>query len=109
MLKKWIVLMPLLFSSAASLAAEYWIDVRIPQQYNQSHIEGALNVPLAGLERRIGDEVESKNDTLHLYCNSGRQSAAAKRVLEELGYTEVIDEGGLSKVLSERPDLRPAG
>ncbi|KAF0787077.1 hypothetical protein L243_07805 [Salmonella enterica subsp. enterica serovar Worthington str. BCH-3008] len=26
--------------------AEYWIDVRIPEQYQREHIQGAINIPL---------------------------------------------------------------
>ena len=27
-------------------AAEHWIDVRVPEQYQQEHVQGAINIPL---------------------------------------------------------------
>ena len=34
-------------------AAEHWIDVRVPQQYQKEHVEGAINIPLADIKTRI--------------------------------------------------------
>lgn len=57
-----------------AFAAEHWIDVRVPQQYQKEHVVGAVNIPLADLKTRIAAEVPDKNDTIHVYCNVGRQS-----------------------------------
>ncbi len=34
-------------------AAEYWIDVRIPEQYQREHIQGAINIPLKEIKSRL--------------------------------------------------------
>lgn len=45
MLKKGIFALAL-FIAMPLYAAEYWIDVRIPEQYQREHIQGAINIPL---------------------------------------------------------------
>ena len=55
-----------------AFAAEHWIDVRVPQQYQKEHVVGAVNIPLADLKTRIAAEVPDKNDTIHVYCNVGQ-------------------------------------
>ncbi|WP_220676295.1 thiosulfate sulfurtransferase PspE [Klebsiella pasteurii] len=76
-------------------AAEHCIDVRVPQQYQKEHVVGAVNIPLADLKTRIAAEVPDKNDTIHVYCNVGRQSGQAQQLLSEMGYTQVVNAGGL--------------
>ncbi|MBA7933497.1 thiosulfate sulfurtransferase PspE [Klebsiella sp. RHBSTW-00215] len=79
-------------------AAEHWIDVRVPQQYQKEHVEGAINIPLADIKTRIASEVPDKNDTIKVYCNVGRQSGQAQQVLTEMGYTQVVNAGGLNQI-----------
>ena len=62
------------------------------------HVDGAVNIPLADLKTRIAAEVPDKNDTIHVYCNVGRQSGQAQQMLSEMGYTQVVNAGGLSQI-----------
>lgn len=82
-------------TSMQAMAAEQWIDVRIPEQYQQEHIKGAINVPLADIQAGNPGQL-GQDDTLYLYCNSGRQSALAREKLQQLGYQHVIDKGGMN-------------
>lgn len=88
----------LLLCSSVAAAAEYWIDVRIPEQYQSEHIRGAINIPLQHLKEDIAQHVQNKDDTLYLYCNSGRQSGIAKQTLLDMGYTHVLNVGGISRI-----------
>lgn len=97
MFKPFIAAVLLLCSSMVA-AAEYWIDVRIPEQYQSQHIQGAINIPLQHLKEEIAQHVQNKNDTLYLYCNSGRQSGLAKQALLDMGYTNVFNVGGISRI-----------
>ncbi|AWH89565.1 thiosulfate sulfurtransferase PspE [Limnobaculum parvum] len=100
MLRSCLMTIMLMFSSYV-LSAEHWIDVRIAEQYQAEHIAGAINIPLRQLKEQIASQISNKDDTLHLYCNSGRQSGMAKQLLLELGYTRVLDEGGIGGI--DRP------
>lgn len=79
-------------------AAEHWIDVRVPEQYQQEHVQGAINIPLKEVKERIATAVPDKNDTVKVYCNAGRQSGQAKDILSEMGYTHVENAGGLKDI-----------
>lgn len=54
-------------------AAEHWIDVRVPEQYQQEHVQGAINIPLKEVKERIATAVPDKNDTVKVYCNAEGQ------------------------------------
>lgn len=86
MFKKGLLALALVFSLPV-FAAEHWIDVRVPEQYQQEHVQGAINIPLKEVKERIATAVPDKNDTVKVYCNAGRQSGQAKEILSEMGYT----------------------
>lgn len=50
MFKKGLLALALVFSLPV-FAAEHWIDVRVPEQYQQEHVQGAINIPPEGSER----------------------------------------------------------
>ena len=97
MLRKGVFALALLIGLPV-FAAEHWIDVRVPEQYQQEHIQGAVNIPLKDLKAHIASEVPDKTDTVKLYCNSGRQSGQAKDMLTEMGYTQVTNEEGIKNI-----------
>ena len=69
LLKNAMLASAMLMASTTVWAAEHWIDVRTPEQYQQTHVQGAVNIPLKQLEQRIGEVTQDKNDTLYLsFC-----------------------------------------
>jgi rhodanese-related sulfurtransferase len=75
------------------------IDVRTPEEFAQEHIPRASNIPvdkvaeqLAQVEQLAGGD---KHKPIVLYCAAGSRSAKAKQVLENAGYTQVVNGGGL--------------
>lgn len=105
MFKKGAVTLLFLLFSSLSWAAEYWIDVRISEQYQAQHLEGAINIPLQEIPAILPTLV-NKDDVIHVYCNSGRQSRIALNGLTKMGYTKVIDEGGLEALLKRKATLK---
>ncbi len=71
------------------------IDVREPYEYAEAHIEGAKNIPLAGLENLITEAAPDKDKPLLVHCLSGMRSQAGAKKLIALGYTKVYDFGGI--------------
>ena len=71
------------------------IDVREEDEYAQGHIAGALLVPYGEIADRADSELLDKDQTILVYCRSGRRSAIAAQTLAELGYTDVKDFGGI--------------
>jgi phage shock protein E len=69
------------------------VDVRTPEEYNQGMIEDAININVEELASRV-DELP-KDEPIVLYCRSGNRSAQAAQILEDAGFTEVYDLGGI--------------
>lgn len=80
---------------AAVQAGARLVDVRTPEEFQAGHIEGAINIPLSDLGRRLS-EVGSKKQGVVVYCRSGMRSASATRVLLESGFVNVVDLGPMS-------------
>ena len=69
------------------------IDVRTPEEYRSGHIRGAVLIPLDQFAQRL-DEVP-KDKRVILYCRSGRRSGIALKILQENGYTNAVNFGGI--------------
>jgi phage shock protein E len=70
------------------------VDVRSVGEYNMENYPGAVNIPLDQLEDRLA-EFGAKDEKIVVHCASGGRSAMAKAYLNQLGYTQVVDGGGL--------------
>ena len=72
------------------------IDVCSATEFAESHIKGALNVPLDELEARLDKAVKNKSTPLILVCSAGARSKRAQAMAQKLGYEKVHSlHGGL--------------
>ena len=62
----------------------YILDVRTIEEYNLSHIDGAINIPLDELRENLKKLDKSKEIVVH--CHSGLRSYLACRILKQKGY-----------------------
>ena len=72
------------------------LDTRTQEEYDQSHIPGALLIPHTEIAQRAAEELPNKDQVILLYCRSGNRSKQASEVLMELGYTNVKEFGGIN-------------
>ena len=78
------------------------IDVRTPEEFEEGHIEGALNINVKSEEFVSEIENLTKSDTLLVYCRSGRRSLYAAQVMVSFGFQKIYDlEGGFLNWESE--------
>jgi phage shock protein E len=93
----------LAFSAAPEVLPEQaiLIDVRSPSEFAAAHIKGAISLPLNCVVQGIGSVVTDRTIPVIVYCQSGARSAAARKHLLDMGYSHVINGGGL-QVLSSR-------
>ena len=77
------------------------IDVRSVQEFRTGAFPGAVNIPLDELPRHI-NELGDKSRNITLYCASGARSAYGQRVLQQLGFTNVINGGGLMHMMQRQ-------
>jgi phage shock protein E len=71
------------------------IDVRTTLEWSAGHLESAQHLELGSVADHIGRLAEHKDQAILLYCRSGNRSGQAKVILEGLGYTNVVNAGGL--------------
>ena len=100
------LIIALVFSiSLINEAYSIMIDVRTKQEWDTGFIDGAIHIPLKNLSNNIGKYTENNNEEILLYCRSGNRSGKAKLILEELGYTNIKNIGGIEDV-SKNLDLK---
>ncbi len=74
------------------------LDVRNLEEYlSDGHIHGAQLIPVSELEERALTELPDKNALILVYCRGGKRSMLASQILDDLGYTNVYDFGGIKK------------
>jgi len=72
------------------------LDVREQTEYDAGHIPNATLLPLGQIEQRAAEVLPDKDASILVYCRSGRRSKAGAETLIGLGYTNVLDMGGIS-------------
>ena len=72
------------------------LDTRTQEEYDQSHIPGALLIPHTEIADRAAAELPDKDQVILVYCRSGNRSKQASEILAELGYTNVKEFGGIN-------------
>jgi phage shock protein E len=71
------------------------LDVRTAQEYSSGHIPTAVNAPVDSLAAH--PPAIGASSLIIVYCASGRRSALAKETLDGLGFTRVVDFGGVGR------------
>ena len=71
------------------------LDVRRPDEYAEGHIPGAINVPNEDIGTAELPELPDKSQLILVYCRSGRRSKEAAEKLVKLGYTNIVEFGGI--------------
>lgn len=71
------------------------IDTRSASEFAGGHIDGAILIPFDAIGREIGKHESDKTKSIIVYCHSGARAAAAKKTLEQSGYVNVVNGGGL--------------
>lgn len=70
------------------------VDVRRPAEYGNGHVPRALNAPLATLDRIAGQLPFEKDKPTAVICAGGYRSSAAASLLEQLGFTNLLNVSG---------------
>jgi rhodanese-related sulfurtransferase len=73
------------------------IDVRTDGEYEASHLDSTVHIPLSDLRAGIVKTVPDKDKPILLHCRSGSRSFTAKRVLKGMGYSNVYNLGSFGR------------
>ena len=71
------------------------LDVRRPDEFAAGHIPNVINVPNETIGTAEIPELPDKNQLIMVYCRSGRRSKEASEKLVKLGYTNIVEFGGI--------------
>ena len=71
------------------------LDVRRADEFLQGHIPGAVNIANEDIIDTEPEMLKDKNQTIYVYCRSGNRSKQAAQKLAAMGYTNIIEIGGI--------------
>ena len=71
------------------------LDVRRADEFAAGHIPDAINVANESIGTNEIPELPDKNQLIMVYCRSGRRSKEAAEKLVKLGYTNIVEFGGI--------------
>ena len=72
------------------------LDVRTPEEFSEKHIPGAINIPNETIGTEEVPELPDKDQLILIYCRSGNRSKQASEKLVRLGYTNIVEFGGIN-------------
>ena len=72
-----------------------WLDVRLPSEFENQHLDSAINIPLYFIRLKISTLDQSK--TYIVCCDTGRRSSAGAYILSERGYQAYVLTGGINR------------
>lgn len=85
------------------------LDIRTREEFCQGHIKGAILIPTPSpplsereimilrdqLWLKLSQLASSKNTPILVYCRKGKRASLAKKLIQELGYPNVVAWGGV--------------
>ena len=71
------------------------LDVRTIEEYKEGHIPNAICIPNETIGEGIIKELPDKEQLILIYCRSGNRSKQAAEKLKKLGYTNLVEFGGI--------------
>ena len=72
------------------------LDVRTVQEYESGHIPGAICIPNETIGSADVPELPDKDQLILVYCRSWNRSKQASGKLVQLGYTNIVEFGGIN-------------
>ncbi|MBQ1170945.1 MAG: rhodanese-like domain-containing protein [Oscillospiraceae bacterium] len=72
------------------------LDVRTSEEFAEKHIPNAINIPNETIGTADIPELPDKDQLILVYCRSGNRSKQASQKLADMGYTNVVEFGGIN-------------
>ncbi len=92
-----------LFSSAPAVDLKaiieegaFLVDVRTTGEFGPEHVKGSVNIPLNSITNQLAKFKNKKN--IIVFCRSGARSGHAKNILQQNGFTNVVNGGTWNNV-----------
>lgn len=90
------------YSQAQAIVARggKWLDVRLPSEFENYHVDDAINVPLYFIRLKL--KTLDRNTHYVVCCDTGRRSSAAAYILNERGFRASVLKGGIATLQPKR-------
>lgn len=72
------------------------LDVRTEEEYAQAHIPNAICIPNETISDEKPKQLEDFDQLILVYCRSGNRSKQAAEKLVNIGYTNIVEFGGIN-------------
>ena len=72
-----------------------WLDVRLPSEFENQHLDGAINIPLYFIRLKLNTLDQRKRYVV--CCDTGRRSSAGAYILSERGFQAYVLRGGINR------------
>ncbi len=75
------------------------LDVRTPEEYAEKRIPGSILIPVTPedeFKQQVAERIPDKKANVAVYCRSGRRSGIAVGLMQEMGYTNAYNLGGIN-------------
>jgi len=96
-LLKIYALATLLLSSIVFSDEPLIVDVRSLEEVKTGIIQDAIHIEWMQIDKEINNIDITKDRPIYLYCRSGNRSGKAAVILEKIGFTNVINAGGIDE------------
>ena len=77
------------------------VDVRTAGEFRMGAVPDAINIPLDEIEKRYVELGKNPSRDITVYCASGARSAYAQMFLQQIGYSNVKNGGGVSSMMAK--------
>lgn len=77
------------------------VDVRTKKEYESGHIPGAINIVNEEIDANVKEILKDQDQIIYVYCRSGNRSKQASQKLVDLGYTNIVEIGGINAYSGE--------
>ena len=84
-----------------------FIDCRLPNEYQITHIDGTKLIPLQQIGQHIGSLKQHQNEKIVVHCRSGGRSMQFSQLLRQNGFADVKSMAG--GILLWNKDINPGG
>ena len=77
------------------------VDVRTKKEYESGQIPGAINIVNEEIDANVKEILKDQDQIIYVYCRSGNRSKQASQKLVDLGYTNIVEIGGINAYSGE--------
>lgn len=80
--------------NTAEQKGKIYLDVREEEEWLAGHVKGALHIKMGDIFAGNYEQIP-QTESVYVYCRSGRRAGEVIRFLEQKGFTNLINAGGL--------------